>query len=627
MDKFSKVLEKYWGHSSFRPLQREIIESLYNGHDTLALLPTGGGKSVTYQVPAMAMDGICIVVTPLISLMKDQVDFLKSKGIQALCVHSGMSNRTIDITLDNAVYGNYKFLYVSPERTKTAIFRDRYAKMNVSFIAIDEAHCISQWGYDFRRSYLSLSDLRIAHPEVNFLAVTASATEAVCNDIAAKLNLYQPKTFKKSFARESLSYLVRYTNDKMTHMVKILDSISGVGIIYCTLRKDCDNIALLLLQKGYSTAAYHGGMSYEMRTKVQEDWIAERTKIIVATNAFGMGIDKSNVRFVIHYSAPESIEAYYQEAGRAGRDGLLSYAVLLFEQKNRQSVMQHLETRFPPIDKIKQIYHQLFNYLNIGIGSGKGNMADIDIYEFCIKYHQFSAVVLSAIEILQRNEYMLYIEASDNPPRVMFTVARDQLYNIQIREKHLNEFIQLIMRLYSGIFSNFVKIDISYISSVSGYKSEYINECFIALGRLRVINYIPAKRNPILFLSEERLSESNIRIAPETYVLRKEQSEQRLQRMFEYIDRRDVCRSVMIQNYFGEKDVANCGKCDFCRDLKNETPTKDRIVKLLKGGKMDFYQIVSRSNIPQEKVKIILEEMLNESQVALTSGFYYCLRD
>lgn len=626
MDKFEKILEKYWGYTSFRPLQKEIIESLYGGQDTLALLPTGGGKSVTYQIPAMAMEGICIVVTPLISLMKDQVDFLRSKGIRALCVHSGMSNRTIDITLDNAVYGNYKFLYISPERVRTAIFRDRYARMNVSFVAIDEAHCISQWGYDFRRSYLTLSDLRTAHPDINFLAVTASATEAVCQDIAAKLELYKPKVFKKSFARESLSYIVRYTSDKMNHLVKVLDSIQGVGIVYCTLRKDCDNIALYLSEKGYSAASYHGGMSYQMRTKVQEDWIAERSKIIVATNAFGMGIDKSNVRFVVHYSSPESIESYYQEAGRAGRDGMLSYAVLLYEQKNRQSAMQHLATRYPSIDKIKQIYHQLFNYFNIGIGEGKGDMADIDIMEFCIKYHQFSAVVISAIEILQRNDYLIYIEASDNPPRVMITVARDQLYNIQIKERHLNEFIQLIMRLYSGVFSNFVKIDVAYITAVSGYKSEYINECFMALGRLRIINYIPAKRNPIIFLNEERLSESNIRIAPETYILRKEQSEERLKKMFEYIDRRDICRSVMIQKYFGESDVANCGKCDFCRDSKNLLSNSDRVAKLLRGEKLDFYQIVSRTNIPQDEVKNILENMLKKSLLTLSSGFYYSLK-
>ena len=625
MSDFKKILKKYWGYDSFRPLQTEIIESVFSGRDTVALMPTGGGKSITFQVPALAMDGICIVVTPLISLMKDQIDALKSMRIKALCVHSGMTNIQIDATLDNAVYGNYKFLYISPERAKTLIFRTRFAKMKVSLIAVDEAHCISQWGYDFRPSYLLLSALREIQPTVPVIAVTASATELVCDDIISKLNLFKPNLFKKSFARDNISFLVRYTKDRENHLMKVIQSVDGVGIVYCALRKECDAIAELLRENGYSAVSYHGGMSYEVRTKTQEQWLNGFTRIIVATNAFGMGIDKPDVRFVIHYSAPVSIEAYYQEAGRAGRDGKEAYAVMLFDEDTRRGTKQHLQTSFPPIGKIKEIYEQIYMYFQLGIGDGKGECFDFDIMDYCVKYRQFSAVVLSSITILQKNDYMYFTEAEDIPARIVFTVTREQLYDIQIQERGLNEFMQVLMRLYSGVFSAFTKIDLSYISSESGFTIKYINQSLISLGRLRLLNYIPAKRTPVIFFNEERLDVSNVWIAPQTYVLMKENNEKRMEKMFEFLDTTDKCRSVLIQNYFGEKLVADCGKCDFCRKNNFIMSDEDRIVKILTHGKLDIIQIVSRTAIPENSVKHILQRLVDKAIVTVESGLYYSI--
>lgn len=622
MNNAETILKKYWGHDAFRPLQREIIDSVCAGTDTLALLPTGGGKSITYQIPAMMKEGICVVITPLISLMKDQVDALKSKGIKALSVHSGMSNQQIDATLDNAVYGNYKFLYVSPERTATRIFRERFARMNVCLIAIDEAHCISQWGYDFRPSYLRLAELRPLQPGVSIIAVTASATEIVCTDILSKLQLKDPAVFKKSFARENLSYIVRHTEDRDQHLLKVVESISGPGIVYVRLRKDCERLAAFLNGEGISAAAYHGGMSYEMRTSVQEEWLREKKRIIVATNAFGMGIDKPNVRIVVHYSAPESIESYYQEAGRAGRDRNSAYAVLLHDKTAKSFCLRNIEAQYPPIEKIKEIYDKIHIYLQLAPGEGKGESFDFDVYDFCVKYHQFSSTVIYAIKILEMNDYLILTEPIQNPSRVMFTITREEMYDIQIRNQNLNGFIQTLMRLYSGIFSGFVKIDESYISKVTGYSLEYIGECFKALGKLRILKFIPKKKTPVLFLNEERLSPENIRIAPESYVVRRDFARKRMEAMFSLIEGNEKCRSRIVQEYFGEQETEDCGRCDICRSkVKNKTP-QQIIQNLLKDAPLEIQQIVSRSGIERKKVEKIVSENISEGNLTLENGFF-----
>ena len=622
------ILHKYWGYDSFRPLQREIMESVMEGKDTIALMPTGGGKSLTYQVSALCMDGICIVITPLISLMKDQVDALRKRKILAQVVHSGMSYRDIDKVLDNCVYGDYKFLYVSPERLETDIFKARVAKMNVSMIAVDEAHCISQWGYDFRPSYLRIENIRALVPNAVVLAVTATATKEVVIDIQAKLGFKKENLFTMSFARKNLSFVVRNAEDKNSMLLKIIYSVKGVGIIYCRTRKETENVAAFLQTEGVPADFYHGGLSYMMRSTKQEAWISEKTIVMVATNAFGMGIDKSNVRFVIHYNMPDTLEAYYQEAGRAGRDGTDSYAVMLSSKNDDDSAMQILTSSFPSVKEIKYIYSLIGNHLGLAIGEGFQSVHDFNIYDFCSKFRIYSTTVLNSIHILELCGYLTLTDNIDNPTRVKFSVSRDELYRIQIERDDIDKFITILMRVYTGIFSQFVAIDEKYLSHLSGYSLSYIGDAFKKLGHLRVINYIPSKQTPLLIMQTERLSLDNIRIDANQYSVRRQRSEKRLDAIMKYKDSINCCRSLLMQRYFGEESNVACGRCDICRSQLHDARAIPKsedvevvIIELVSNESLSVKDLLLRIKAPALVIEHHLKKLLAEGKLKIeTTG-------
>ena len=543
-DRIYDTLKRYWGFTEFRPVQLEIIRSVLEGRDTLALMPTGGGKSLTYQVPTLAREGLCIVVTPLIALMKDQVDRLRARAVPAVAIHSGLSPRQIDIALDNCAYGDVKFLYVAPERLATEAFRLRVVRMNVQLIAVDEAHCISQWGYDFRPSYLRIAELREKLPGVPVLALTASATKTVADDIMRHLKFPEPHILRSSFARPNLSYSVRRTDDKNGQLLRLVQNVPGSGIVYVRTREGTEQVADMLRRQGVTAAAYHG--------------------VMVATNAFGMGIDKPDVRFVAHYAMCDSLESYYQEAGRAGRDGVRSYALLLTSPDDGGRIIKRFEQEFPPLEKIKDIYEKVCSYLQIGIGDGAEASFLFNIHDFCAREHLYSGTVQSALKLLQQNGYMTLTDAQENPARIMFCVSRDDLYRIRVQRDELDHFIRTLLRLYNGVFTEFRQIDEGEIATWSGYTVERVKELLKRLWQLRVIRYVPSNRSPILFMNEERLPRADLYISPDTYKRRQELMRERFEHMLDYAANETRCRSAVLEAYFGEGDPAPCGVCDIC---------------------------------------------------------------
>ena len=512
------VMDKYWGYKDFRPGQEQIMLSVLEGRDTLALMPTGGGKSLTYQVPVMARTGLCIVITPLIALMKDQVDRLRRMGIAATAIHSGLSYSQIDIALDNCVYGDMKFLYVAPERLATEAFRLRVQRMKVTLLAVDEAHCISQWGYDFRPSYLRIAELRKLLPDVPVLALTASATKLVAEDIMQHLDFEKPNIIRSSFARPNLSYAVRHTDDKQEQLMRIVNAVEGSGIVYMRTREGCEQMAEKLQQAGHSVAFYHAGLPHAERDMRQEEWTKGKVRIMVATNAFGMGIDKADVRFVVHYSMCDSLESYYQEAGRAGRDGRRSYAVLLVSSDDRPTILRRFEAEFPPLEQIKSIYEKLCDYVQVAVGDGLYASFPFNMHDFCARNHIFAGKVLAAIKLLQQNGYLTLTEEMENPARILFCVSRDDLYRIRVERNDLDHIIRTILRLYNGIFIDFRPIDEQQIASVSGYTVTHVKELLKRMWQMRIIRYIPSNRSAILFFDEERLPTKDVYISPDTYI-------------------------------------------------------------------------------------------------------------
>ena len=622
------TLKRWWGFDSFRPVQERIIRDVMAGRDTLALMPTGGGKSLTYQVPAMASDGVCIVVTPLIALMKDQVDRLRQRGISASAVHSGMSQRQIDIVLDNCVYGDVKLLYVAPERLGTETFRMRVQRMNVSLLAVDEAHCISQWGYDFRPSYLHIAAIRKYMPDVPVLALTASATDIVAEDIMHHLDFAEPHILRSSFARKNLSYSVRHVDDKNGQLLRIVRNVAGSGIVYVRTREGTEKVAEYLRNEGISATAYNGGLPHAERSLRQEEWLSGKVRIMVATNAFGMGIDKADVRFVVHYSMCDSLESYYQEAGRAGRDGERSYALLLVAADDDERIRRKFDAEFPPLARVREVYERVCDYCQIGIGEGREASFLFNIHDFCSRNRIFRGTVESALKLLSANGYMTLVDAMDNPARIMFCVSRDDLYKLRVTRQEVDHILRVILRLYDGVFSDFRPIDEAQIAAVSGYTIDRVRELMKQLWQMRVIRYIPANHSPILFFDEERLPTADVIISPETYSRRRELAEERFSNMTAYAENDTRCRSRMLQEYFGDREDGDCGVCDIClarrraakAAAENTRPEsvglEERIAELLAEEPRDIRELVAEFRTGDDAVVAAVRKLLDEGKIS-----------
>ena len=615
------TLEKFWGYKEFRPGQEQIIHSIMSGCDTLALMPTGGGKSLTYQVPTLAQEGLCIIITPLIALMKDQVDRLKRLGIPAVAIHSGLSFKQIDIALDNCVYGDVKFLYVAPERLATEAFRLRVQRMNVSLLAVDEAHCISQWGYDFRPSYLRIAEIRKLIPDTPVLALTASATDLVAKDIMSHLGFEKPNIIRSSFARPNLSYAVRHTDDKNEQLLRIINNVQGSGIVYMRSREGCEQLCELLRNQGISASYYHAGLPHAERAMRQEEWTSGRTRIMVATNAFGMGIDKADVRVVVHYTMSDSLESYYQEAGRAGRDGKRSYAVLLVASDDKSKITKRFKQEFPSLETIKSVYEKVCDFVQMAVGDGLYASMPLNLHEFCRREKIYIGTVMAVMDLLEQNGYMTLTEEMENPAKVMFCVSRDDLYKIRVDRIDLDHIIRTILRLYNGIFTEFRSIDERQIAAISGYTEEKVKELLKRMWQMRIIRYIPANSSPMLFFNEERLPTNDLYIAPETYHHRKELMQERFENMVSYSMQQTECRSVVIQRYFGDQEATPCGVCDICleqrrRRKSSQTNIADTIIHLLGKESLTTREICREIKAEPELIASVIEQMQREGKIS-----------
>lgn len=626
-DKYHIILKQYWGYDDFRGIQQEIIHSIGSGKDTLGLMPTGGGKSIAFQVPALAQEGICIVITPLIALMKDQVENLKKRGIKAAAIYSGLTHNEILVTLENCIFGDYKFLYVSPERLSSELFLTKLKRMRVSFITVDEAHCISQWGYDFRPSYIRIADLRKVVPQAPVLALTATATPEVVKDIQEKLLFRQEHVFKMSFARKNLAYVVRHTEDKESELLHIINSIPGTVIVYCRSRKGCRDLAAQLEERGLTATFYHAGLSNCEKDERQRLWQTDQCRVMVATNAFGMGIDKPDVRLVVHMDVPDSPEAYFQEAGRAGRDGRKAYAVLLYNTSDKTKLMKRIPDTFPDREFIKEIYEHICYYYQMAMGDGLNVTREFNLNEFCRNFKHFPVPTDSALRILTRAGYLEYIDEQENDSRLIFLVRRDELYHLDGLEPEYESLLQAVLRSYGGVFSDYITIDETLLGKQTGLSRDMVYRGLIALGKRRIISYIPYKKTPYIRFAQKRVETERILISREIYENRKEKYEARIQAMIDYATRDDLCRSRMLLAYFGETSEENCLACDVC--LKKNSAgisqglaenVERRITTLLREQKEVPVHDIDFPGISRETVGQVLHQMVQEEKLLLDDG-------
>lgn len=630
MSVFTEILEKYWGYKAFRPLQEEIIQSVCDGNDTLGLLPTGGGKSIIFQVPALYFSGICIVVTPLVALMKDQVDNLKRRNIPAVAVYSGLTSEEMRSAFDQCQFGNAKFLYLSPERLGTDLFIERLKTLNVSLLAIDEAHCISQWGYDFRPSYLKIADVRRFLPNVPVLALTATATPEVADDIQDKLLFTKKNCFKKSFYRKNLIYIVRKIEDKENYLLKIANKQQGTGVVYVRNRKKTRETSDFLQRHGVSADYYHAGLTPEYKDYRQAQWKNGNIRIICATNAFGMGIDKSDVRFVVHIDTPDSLEAYFQEAGRGGRDEKTAYAVLLYNNEDIANLKRNLTNTFPEKSYIKKVYNALCNFYQIPVGSSKGSILDFNLTQFVTNYELNPFQAVSALKILQRNGYIELTDEIFTMSKIKFLVDRQNLYRFQVANAKLDPFIKMILRNFPGIFSNYADIDEKILAQYCQTTPQTIYENLIKLSKQKIINYIPQKRTPYIIFSEERLDDKNLIISKESYDFLKEKYQQRINSVIKYCTNNYKCRSRQLIEYFGETDGQDCGECDVCRANNKQANIKmydlifDCVLKTLENNPLEYSDLINSINFGDDVQKeTVIKEMAQDNIIALNNDEKY----
>lgn len=610
-EKYKKILQQYWGYTAFRSLQDEIIHSIAAGRDTLGLMPTGGGKSITFQVPALAMEGVCVVVTPLIALMKDQVENLRSRGIKASSLYSGMSKDEILVALDNCILGDYKFLYVSPERLTSPIFQTKLVQMNVCMLVVDESHCISQWGYDFRPSYLRIADIRLLLPDVPVLALTATATPEVVDDIQKKLLFKEKNLFQKSFERKNVTYVVRTVDDKLRFLLKMLQSVDGSAIVYVRDRKKTKEIADFLKSNSISAENFHAGLTNETKDKKQLAWKTGSCRVIVATNAFGMGIDKADVRLVVHVDLPDSVEAYFQEAGRAGRDEKKAYAVLLYSKADAPKLKKRVADSYPPKEKVKRVYEALGNYFELAVGSGLGAVYDFNLANFCSVFHFPIITTYNCLKILQQAGYIELTDELDNPSRLMFSVHRDELYKTRLGNELFDSLVSLLLRMYTGTFSDFARVDEELLAKRLNIKRDEVYDLLIKLSKLGVVHYIPRKKTPFVIFTQERQEIDRIQLTTEVYDDRMARFEKRIASVLEYAENEDVCRSKMLLAYFGEIKAESCGVCDVCLKRKQTNLKEDeftliqqKVFSLLEKEPMPIQQLVD-SIIAYEDEKVL----------------------
>lgn len=624
---YQRVLREHFGYDTFRSIQEDIIRSIGSGRDTLGLMPTGGGKSITFQVPALAMPGTCIVITPLIALMKDQVVKLRERGIKATAIYSGMSRDSIVAALDNCILGGYKFLYISPERLSSDIFLTKLRRMQVSFITIDESHCISQWGYDFRPSYLAIADIRKQLPDIPILALTATATPEVVKDIQQRLQFRKENVFRMSFERKNLNYIVRHTENKEAEMLHILSCVQGSAIVYVRNRDKTREIARLLNDHGISAAFYHAGIDSRDKDKRQQQWTMGATRVMVATNAFGMGIDKPDVRMVIHYEMPDSPEAYYQEAGRAGRDGLTAYAVLLYTPDDKRKLSRRVSDNYPDKEFIRGIYERLGYYYQMAVGDGEGCHYDFDLHEFCRAYHLPLVQTESALRLLTQAGYIHYEEEEEHTSRLRFTVQRDELYRRRDDSDNTDTLIRTLLRHYSGVFSDYVFIDEKFISEMSGIDLEPLYEALLGLGRARVIHYIPRRTCPSVTFTRKRVDTDRVVITPAIYEERKKSYAQRIEAMKEYTLSENQCRSRMLLRYFGEHAAPLCQVCDNCRKHRHIPLSelhyhayREMLFHLLSDGEPHSVEELRTLPIDYTQLKPFLQHLIEEEAIVLQDG-------
>ncbi|WP_159638977.1 RecQ family ATP-dependent DNA helicase [Sphingobacterium composti Ten et al. 2007 non Yoo et al. 2007] len=625
-DSIHSILKQYWGYDAFRPLQEDIIQSVLQGKDTLALMPTGGGKSVCFQVPAMAQEGICIVISPLIALMKDQIENLRSRGIEAIAIYSGMNYREVDIALDNCIFGKIKFLYIAPERFYSDLVSERIKYMKVNLFAIDEAHCISQWGYDFRPSYLQLSDLREAHANVPILALTASATPRVVEDIQERLNFRQKNVFSKSFARPNLGYMALYEENKMNRMLRIVKKIGGSGVIYVRNRRETQEVARFLLNHGVPSDYYHAGLTMKERESKQNSWTSNKTRVIVATNAFGMGIDKPDVRFVIHIDIPDSLEAYYQEAGRAGRDGKKAFPVLLYQQEDRDRLWKNFQESFPSVQFIQQVYHHLGNHYQIAYGAGKGITVDFDLVEFAKKYKLDVLPTMSALKFLERDGWLSLSDAVFIPSRFKFEIDFQELYKFQVEVAKYDPLIKAILRTYGGVFDFYVPINEFEFAKKLAVPYDMIVQMLEGLEKQQVGSYLKSTDKPQLTFLQSRVDYKNLYIDSEFIRERKEIKEEQIKAIYHFLDTKE-CRSNAILQYFGEMNADYCGECDLCLKRKHtegiEAKIEQEIRVLLLEKSLSLHEIIDNITVGDDDKKIaILRELVDEDKLAKEGDNY-----